>query len=386
MSVILLLGIVQALFFGVIVLTKKNKDQADYLLALLFLILAYEFFVNLIFVTGYLIIFPHFFGTALPLVLLIGPLLFFYIKIHITESFYFKAKYLWHFLPYLVVNIIYFPFFMMSGGEKVIEFQSLIDGRPSMLLSIILLLTSLFPMLYTIWSLNVIKNHRDQIPNLYSYTTEKMKLDWLWYLAWSMFIVSGVALILNSVIAIDDVVDWIQLRLYILSISVIWVFSLGYYGIRRTPFFQDFPLLKEGEVAGAVIEDLNRKKYEKTRIREDAYEQYKKMLLDHMREEKPYLNQKLTIAQVAQQLDMPAHHLSQLLNEYLNQTFYEFINSYRIEEVKERYMDPANRNLTLIGIAMESGFSSKSSFNRIFKQFTGKTPSEFIKSMEVVTI
>ncbi len=386
MSVILLLGIVQALFFGVIVLTKKNKDQADYLLALLFLILAYEFFANLIFVTGYLTIFPHFFGTALPLVFLIGPLLFFYIKIHITESFYFKAKYLWHFLPYLVVNIIYLPFFMMSGREKVIEFQSLIDGRPSLLLSVILLLTSLSPLLYTIWSLNVIKKHRDQIPNLYSYTTEKMKLDWLWYLAWSMFFVSAVALILNSVIAIDDVVDWIQLRLYILTISVVWVFSLGYYGIRRTPFFQDFPLVKEGESAGVIIEDLNRKKYEKTRVQEDAYEEYKKMLLDHMEEEKPYLNQKLTIAQVAQQLDMPAYHLSQLLNEYLNQTFYEFINSYRIEEVKERYMDPANRNLTLIGIALESGFSSKSSFNRIFKQFTGKTPSEFIKSMEVLTV
>jgi AraC-like DNA-binding protein len=352
------------------------------LLALLFLILAYEFFVNLIFITGYLVLFPHFFGTALPLVLLFGPLLFFYIKIHITDNFYFKAKYLWHFLPYLAVNIIYLPFFMMKGSDKVTEFQGLIDGRPSLLLSIVLLLTSLMPLLYAVWSLIVIKKHRDKISNLYSFTTEKMKLDWLWYLTWSMLIVSIIAFILNSIIAFSDMADWLQLRHYVLTISVLWVFSLGYYGIRRTPFFQDFPLLTEVDEARAVLEDLNRKKYEKTRIHEDAYEQYKKILLDHMEEKKPYLNQKLTIAQVAKQIDMPAHHLSQLLNEYLNQTFYEFINSYRIEEVKERYKDPANRNLTLIGIAMESGFSSKSSFNRIFKQFTGKTPSEYFKLME----
>jgi AraC-like DNA-binding protein len=129
---------------------------------------------------------------------------------------------------------------------------------------------------------------------------------------------------------------------------------------------------------------MSREKYEKTRLQDSAYEQYKNMLLDYMEREKPYLNQKLTIAQLAQQLDIPVHHLSQLLNEHLEQNFFEFINNYRIEEVKKLNADPASSNLTLIGIAMESGFSSKSSFNRIFKQFTGKTPSEYFKSEKIV--
>lgn len=385
MVIILLFGLVQSLFFGVIVLTRKHKDWGDYLLALLFIILAYEFWVNWIFLTGRLVYFPHLFGTALPLVLLMGPLLFFYIKIHITSKFYFKAKYLWHFLLYLIVNIIYLPVTTMDANAKMEVYYALVNGKPSTLLSVILLLTSMSPFFYTIWSLKTLKRHRKRISELYSYTTEKMKLDWLWYLTWSMFIVSAITLILNAVIAFADIADWIQLRLDVLVISVVWVFSLGYYGIRRTPFFQAYPLMQYDEKGMAELGgDMNGGKYEKTRLQDSAYEQYKNMLLDYMKEKKPYLNQKLTITQLAQQLDIPVHHLSQLLNEHLEQNFFEFINNYRIEEVKRLNADPASSNLTLIGIAMESGFSSKSSFNRIFKQFTGKTPSEYFKSEKIV--
>ncbi len=384
MTILLLIGLVQALFFSIIVLAKKHKDGGDYLLAFLFFILAYEFWVNWISFTGRLILYPHFFGTAMPLVLLLGPLLFFYIKIHISPEFHFRAGYLLHVLPYLIINIIYFPFFKMGANEKIIEYKNLVLGRPSDFLSGVMIVISFSPLIYTVWSLVILKKHRQRIPDLYSYASEKMKLDWLWYLTWSMMIVSAITLVLNSIIAFSDIADWIQLRLYILIISVIWVFSLGYYGIRRTSFFQAYPLLTGNDSSGMSISELERKKYEKTKISPGTYKQYKKKLLDHMEREKPYLNQKLTLTDLARQIDMPAYVLSQLLNEYLGQNFFEFINKYRIEEVKRQYVEPESRNLTLIGIAMDSGFNSKSSFNRIFKQFTGKTPSEYFRLMEEV--
>jgi AraC-like DNA-binding protein len=93
-----------------------------------------------------------------------------------------------------------------------------------------------------------------------------------------------------------------------------------------------------------------------------------------------YLEQKLTLKMVAEQLKLPQNYVSGLINSYHNTNFSTFVNSYRVEEVKKRMNDPKERNKTLLGIALESGFSSKSSFNKTFKEITGKNPSEFLKN------
>jgi len=93
-----------------------------------------------------------------------------------------------------------------------------------------------------------------------------------------------------------------------------------------------------------------------------------------------YLEQKLTLKMVAEQLQLPQNYVSSLINSYYNTNFSNFVNSYRVEEVKKRMNDPKEKNKTLLGIALESGFSSKSSFNKTFKEVTGKNPSEFLKN------
>jgi AraC-like DNA-binding protein len=74
--------------------------------------------------------------------------------------------------------------------------------------------------------------------------------------------------------------------------------------------------------------------------------------------------------------------LSLLLNQYMNTTFYDFVNAYRVQSVKEKLASVDFDNLTLLGIAYESGFKSKTSFNRIFKKETGFSPSEYKKSLK----
>ncbi len=98
--------------------------------------------------------------------------------------------------------------------------------------------------------------------------------------------------------------------------------------------------------------------------------------------EKIYRDDTLSLNTLAKKLHVSAHFLSQLINEQLGNSFYEMLNSYRIEEVKLRLTDPAEAEIPILTIAYDAGFSTKSSFNRYFKKFTGTTPSQFKKNPE----
>lgn len=380
MTTIITLGFIQAFFFAVLALTKKQKEVADYILAILFLTLCFQLAVNFIMFSGYITKFPHVIGTSGPLSLLYGPLLFFFIKNYISEKHEFKAKYLFHFVPFLADYIFnFFHFYLDSGAEKIIAFNNIVNGKPDYEISVSLIARSISPIIYCIWSIGVLRVHRKNLKKLYSFTSDWLKLEWLWYLTWSMLIVGACALIVNFIIVFFDVADWIELRKYILVLAAFWVFFLGYYSIKRTPFYRSYHIDGLDTLDMDEVENQP-EKYEKTRLKEEEIPELKKKLLEYIDEEKPYLNQNLTIGELADSIEVPSYQLSQLINDKLGQTFFEFINSYRINELKVRFFDPKFGNLTLLGIAMECGFNSKASFNRIFKQLTNQTPTEYIKS------
>ena len=107
-------------------------------------------------------------------------------------------------------------------------------------------------------------------------------------------------------------------------------------------------------------------------------------IYSYMKSEKPYLIPDLKLISLANDLNLSVHKLSYILNNEINQNFYDFINSYRIEEAKEKLLDPKLAGFTILAIAQESGFNSKASFNRIFKNVTGLTPSAFIKQQKKI--
>ena len=98
-----------------------------------------------------------------------------------------------------------------------------------------------------------------------------------------------------------------------------------------------------------------------------------------MTENQHYLNPNLTLQQFAKHLNIPSKYVSQTINQNLNISFSEFLLSFRLEEVKKNLLDPKKQHLTINGIAEESGFSSPSRFNHLFKQKTGLTPSQYQK-------
>jgi adenylate cyclase len=94
----------------------------------------------------------------------------------------------------------------------------------------------------------------------------------------------------------------------------------------------------------------------------------------------PYLNPALTLRSLAGQIQIHPNQLSWVLNEYARKNFNAFINHYRIEHFKKLATDPANAHISLIGLAYESGFNSKTVFNTAFKKEVGMTPSAYQKS------
>ncbi|HUX59351.1 MAG TPA: two-component regulator propeller domain-containing protein [Bacteroidales bacterium] len=122
-------------------------------------------------------------------------------------------------------------------------------------------------------------------------------------------------------------------------------------------------------------------KYKGSRIPKDLCKLIVSELGRHMEEEKPYLNAELKLADLANHISHPINEISQVLNQDLNQSFSDFVNKYRVEEVKKLMGDKDYKKFTLFAIAQQCGFNSKTSFYRIFKKETGETPADYLKEL-----
>lgn len=148
--------------------------------------------------------------------------------------------------------------------------------------------------------------------------------------------------------------------------------------LRSIPRFQELMWQILGEQTDI---EFSKRKYKKTLFNEDELKNYRHRLEQLMRDKKPFLDPDLTLRSLAQMLGIPANHLSQLLNEGFDKNFAEFVNAYRVETFQSKAADPRLQHLTILGLAYESGFNSKTVFNTFFKKMTGKTPKEYWKEI-----
>ncbi|MCX2679279.1 tetratricopeptide repeat protein [Galbibacter sp. EGI 63066] len=120
-------------------------------------------------------------------------------------------------------------------------------------------------------------------------------------------------------------------------------------------------------------------RYKNSSLTQEDREKLMNAVLDYMEKEKPYLDFDINQSDLASNLDMSSHHLSEVLNFCFEQNFYNFINIYRVNEARKIMKDPAYIDYKILAIGYEAGFKSKTSFNRVFKNHTGLTPSEYRK-------
>jgi len=158
------------------------------------------------------------------------------------------------------------------------------------------------------------------------------------------------------------------------------IFFIAYFSLKQK---EVFPLNKQEkkEIDAIIIENESLDGPRKKLISDDELKEMKSMLIQVMEDKKPFLDAELSLFKLASQLDISSHLLSYIINNGCNENFYQFINRYRVEEAKKFIQDPAMEHLSLMGIAFEVGFNSKTVFNTTFKKITNQTPSEFKKAI-----
>lgn len=170
--------------------------------------------------------------------------------------------------------------------------------------------------------------------------------------------------------------DWGPLPVGFVFLAMEYTVSLCALKIRLAPArHHDIP----ANVANGLGTDSERGpgKYEKTGLSDREAKQLADRLVTFMNSEKPYLDDTLDVVALANLLNVSRHHLSQVLSQHLGKNFYSYVNELRIAEVQRQMADPAFRDYSIFRIAMSCGFSSKSTFNSVFKNITGMTPNEY---------
>lgn len=225
---------------------------------------------------------------------------------------------------------------------------------------------------YIFISLKLLKKHKGLVNSYYSYS-EKIDLKWINYLIGGyIFMIVGL-IVSNLKILGTDLSDII-----FYSVLIIYIMFTGHNALRQKEikFVNNLQNAKEEEGEHQEFEE----QFSEAQLQ--LFADLKIKLIVFLKENKPYLDQELSIFKLAKDLNTNTKYLSYVINKEFRQNFINFINEYRIEEVKQKLQDESNKNLTIEALAQNAGFKSKSSFNAAFKKVTGLTPSNFIKAQQ----
>ena len=398
-------GIIITFFLTIILLTKKGKTIADNVLAAWLFVIGMHLFLFYWNITGELYKHAYLLGIQIPMPLLQGPLLYIYTVTATRDQGFVKTNWL-HFIPAAIAYVALSKFFLLSPEEKINVYKHEGAGFETYTtINLIALIVSGFT--YVLLSFYELRKYKKKINDEFS-DTEKINLNWLRYLIYGILII-WVIILLNG----HDPL--------IFGAVVVFVMLIGYFGIKHIGIFTYRKVIlkqavkpKEDGISGiAISEDSNvkeetellpavekkeiyskseeeadsqtvaRVKYERSGLQKEEADKIYLRLNQLMQKEKTYKKEELSLAYLAQLLGIHSNNLSQVINTYEKKSFYDYINSLRIEEFKKLALLPENSRYTLLSLAFECGFNSKTSFNRNFKKITGESPSAYLKKLNV---
>jgi AraC-like DNA-binding protein len=373
MKEIFLIGSVQALFFSLLVFNKKEKYISDKILAVWLLI----FSVQLIFpflVYGDYKKFIHLGGADMPLLPLHAAFLFVYTRALMSKQNKFRKRWLLNLISPVLVFISSIPYLIISREEKILMYENKMEYPVSIF--IMSMFMFLFVVFYLVRTFQFLNRHKNNIHQEYSFE-ENIDLKWLRNLIITMTVLAVLILIGNFTIRFKGL-TLVQSDFILYSYIVIFVYAIGYWGYKQGKIFvySSKKIVSEEKKA---LKPQNSQKQSASVSKTDK--DFIERLTIIMNREKPYTNNELNLYDLASFLNVSSSYLSYILNTCLDINFYQFVNKYRVEEAQRRIKNNDAKKFTLLTIAFESGFNSKASFNRIFKNITGLTPSEYQKSI-----
>jgi AraC-like DNA-binding protein len=302
-------------------------------------------------------------------ILLYSPLFYYYIKSFIQRDFKFKKRHIIHFLPLLVpiTARLIVGLTMPEEGQKIrMAFH---EGIPPPVEVRVVGAIILFTFMgYLVAGLRLLARFRRFIKRTSSFE-DFTYFRWLLFIAF-VLLLPVISVVLTGIFIGRPVNIPYPSYGISLMVSVVTVVL-----IIQPEVFKGIP----EELQVEKEEELEPKRYESSSLTSGQKDNFHQKLISHMSSEKPYLNQELTISQLADQLQINSKYLSQIINEKQEQNFMDFINRHRIERAKELLLSPAYQYYTIQAIAEEAGFKSKSAFYTAFKKFTGMTPVAFKK-------
>jgi AraC-like DNA-binding protein len=360
LSVIELTGAIPGIFFALIFLSRKKGGICNKYLGLGL------FFYSMILLALYLgriDVFPYsgnlhiFSNTAITIS---WPLFYLYIGLVTFEIPSDRNKYI-HAVPFIIYLVLFvIPAVMLKQQSIVLFIAS----------SIFIFAVSIY---YTVKITMFLQRFLKKSNN---YFTEDDAAKVLWLkttvVLWMVVIVLQTLFVPFRDIIVEQLPITGAFHAVLINLtSVAWIYAFAYFAISHPDLFE-----RSKEVADA-LDDEKPQKEEKPPVSDDYDELIGKRLAKIIQEKKPYLNDQLTLPELADSINVPPYLLSRYVNKVFKKNFVTYINDLRLEAVKEKLKDPQMKNRSILEIAFQSGFRTKSAFNSYFKKSQGMTPTEF---------
>jgi len=338
--------------------------------------------------------YPVLIGIEWPLAFLYGPLLYFYVRALVgPEGQHHRGKLFAHALPAVLMYLYLIPVFLMDpvtkGEAWFFENSHLKNHSPVVdpILYVIIVQISG----YLALSLRILKVHAKKIRENYS-SLEHISLAWLRNLI--ILFICLVCLFAFFAVFSQYLGMYREAEYLFHLMTALLIYGMGYRGMRQPEIFtaSETASGSDGIDASGRLTDISDGisqtpqpekengqggKYRKSSLTPEQSEAILAQLLHVMEQEHPYRESSLTLTMLSNMLDASPHHVSQVINEKLGKSFFDFVNEYRVQETKKALASSDAGRFSVLGIAMDAGFNSKSAFYTAFKKHTGITPTQF---------
>lgn len=300
------------------------------------------------------------------------PTFYLYVLSVCYSDFKLKPEHLIHIVPFLIANLILLPrFYSVNLASKF----SFLENNSSMFeIQFNHIFIHFQIVFYIIAAFMILRKAK----NIYleNYAGASMEsLNWLFQFTLAISIFYSIALLKNifKFSTYTNISEWLKIGLFLFELVIIsWYL---FKALNNPNLFRSIDS-KLKLVSKIVLEEK-----QNDQLQEDEYGKDLSKLKEYMVKEKPFLNASLTIQDISNDLEIPVRKLSLLINHKLNQHFYDFVNSYRIENAMDILKDSTKNKVTILEILYEVGFNSKSSFNTAFKKHTNTTPTSYRKTL-----
>ncbi len=367
-----LIAIVISLFLALFLVTVKTAHQLSNRLFAFFLVLtAIDISVNLSDLFNIPLNARVFISSFFFLQL---PTFYLYVLSVCYADFKLRPKHLIHVVPFLIANLILIPRFYSVDLASKIQFLQKSGSMLEIQFNHVVIHVQVVAYLIAAFML-LRKAKKIYLENYAGASIES--LNWLFQFTLALAVFCFVALFKNifKFSEYPSIAERLKIGLFVFELVIIFWYL--FKALNHPSLFRNIDS-KLKLVQHIITEEKNSGQFA---VDENEYSEELLKLKQYMVEDKPYLDPSLTIQAVSAALKIPVRDLSVLINHKLEQHFYDFVNTYRIEKAMDILKDVTKSKLTILEILYQVGFNSKSSFNTAFKKHTGYTPTAYRKNL-----